>query len=402
MHNYIELLKHKKQIILQGPPGTGKTYTAKDIAEQMIFSEITEDKKEQKKRLENSEQFKLVQFHPSFSYEDFVRGITAKNEGGIIKYETENKILAEFARKVQNEALLQTEELENILSDEQVFHYITLYATNLRSKLPYDLGGNLRIVGVNITKDKVFFDVSTSKFRYWVNGEDIIILTQNFYLKKNNSIGGRVNIIKRVGEEFLYYLKATDNIKNRINKPFILIIDEINRANLPSVLGELIYALEYRGEKVEGMYSIDGDASIVIPENLYIIGTMNTADRSVGHIDYAIRRRFAFESLLPDETVINSDNAKELFKDISKLFVNTNKDGNKENSEHLAPDFDYKDVQLGHSYFILKDKNSEEELKMRLQYEILPILEEYIKDGLLLETAISQIKEIKKDWNIGD
>ena len=96
----IQLLKHQKQIILQGPPGTGKTYTAKDIAEKMIFGEVTEDKKEQKKRLENTEQFKLVQFHPSYSYEDFVRGITAKNnENGQIEYVTEDKTFIKFIKK---------------------------------------------------------------------------------------------------------------------------------------------------------------------------------------------------------------------------------------------------------------------------------------------------------------
>src|SRR5690606_7139407 len=86
---------------------------------------------------------------------------------------------------------------------------------------------------------------------------------------------------------------------------YVLIIDEINRANLPAVLGELIYALEYRGEGVDSMYDLDGDTSIILPPNLYIIGTMNTADRSVGHIDYAIRRRFAFVEVLPSAEVIN-------------------------------------------------------------------------------------------------
>ena len=82
-------------------------------------------------------------------------------------------------------------------------------------------------------------------------------------------------------------------------KDYILVIDEINRANLSSVLGELIYALEYRGEAVESMYEVEGSNKIILPPNLYIIGTMNTADRSVSQIDYAIRRRFAFVDVLP-------------------------------------------------------------------------------------------------------
>ena len=212
---------------------------------------------------------------------------------------------------------------------------------------------------------------------------------------------------KRVADDFINYFN-----KNYI-PPKVLIIDEINRANLSSVLGELIYGLEYRGEKVESMYAIkrdtvkekdntkDGnnakdDYSIVIPQNLYIIGTMNTADRSVGHIDYAIRRRFAFESILPNISVIKNPKAKELFSLVAALFV-SDKEGQKKNSAYLAPDFDYKDVQLGHSYFILKDGSEKEqstELKMRLKYEILPILNEYVKDGLLLESANEQIEKI--------
>lgn len=165
-------------------------------------------------------------------------------------------------------------------------------------------------------------------------------------------------------------------------KDYVLIIDEINRANLPSVLGELIYALEYRGEAVQSMYAIDEDFSIVLPENLYIIGTMNTADRSVGHIDYAIRRRFAFVDVLPNEELIDYPKAKELFKKVSELF----------DEEFLAPDFKKKEVHLGHSYFLV---DSDDELKSRLQYKIMPILEEYVKDGLLLENVEDKLKEIE-------
>lgn len=153
---------------------------------------------------------------------------------------------------------------------------------------------------------------------------------------------------------------------------FILIIDEINRSNLPSVLGELIYALEYRGEAVESMYELDGDRIIILPPNLYIIGTMNTADRSVGHIDYAIRRRFAFVDLLPDKTIIKFPLAQEFFNDIESLFEN-----------YIASDFEKNNVMLGHSYFLA---DSNKDLKMKLKYEVLPILNEYLKDGVLNKT----------------
>ena len=234
---------------------------------------------------------KIIQFHPSYTYEDFVRGITINtNESGRLEYEPENKSLAKFAEDALN--------------------------------------------------------------------------------------------------------NKTAN--------YVLIIDEINRANLPSVLGELIYALEYRGDAVESMYAIEEDNKITIPPNLYIIGTMNTADRSVGHIDYAIRRRFAFVDVFPDEGVIANAKAKKLFEEVSKLFVES-VDGKKKNSKYLTADFDYKDIQLGHSYFLLKeykeDDNKDEkqlnELKMRLKYEIKPILLEYVKDGILQEDAKENINDLK-------
>jgi len=273
----IDVLKYKKQIILQGPPGTGKTYSAKDFAEQLIYNSITPDKKEQKKKLEASSQFSLVQFHPSYTYEDFLRGISVISEDGKILYKTENK-----------------------------------------------------------------------KF-----GEIISQANQN---------------------------KSND---------YVLIIDEINRANLPSVLGELIYGLEYRGEAVESMYAIDGENKITIPKNLYIIGTMNTADRSVGHIDYAIRRRFAFVDVLPkvlDDTE-EFKFQKEVFEKVSKLFVEEIKERAIDlvASEHLSAEFSDRpqDVWLGHSYFIDDEKV---DFRIRLEFEIIPILKEYVKDGILKNT----------------
>lgn len=178
-------------------------------------------------------EYQIVQFHPAYSYEDFVRGIVAKtDENGNIAYNVENKVLAAFAKKAQDNP----------------------------------------------------------------------------------------------------------------NGKYALIIDEINRANLPSVLGELIYALEYRGEAVTTMYELEKDRQIILPKNLYIIGTMNTADRSVGHIDYAIRRRFAFVDVQPNETIIESQKAKNIFKYLDSLF-----------KEHLSPDFKKDDVMIGHSYFLVQD-----------------------------------------------
>lgn len=216
-------------------------------------------------------EYQIIQFHPAYSYEDFVRGIVAEtDDNGNISYNVENKVLADFAKKAQE-----------------------------------DPNGN-----------------------------------------------------------------------------YVLIIDEINRANLPSVLGELIYALEYRGDPVVSMYEYGNSGrEIILPKNLYIIGTMNTADRSVGHIDYAIRRRFAFVDVQPNETIIENQKAKSLFKDVDSLF-----------KEYLSPDFQKDDVMIGHSYFLAQDENK---LRIKLDYEIKSILKEYLKDGILLESAAVHIENLK-------
>jgi component of 5-methylcytosine-specific restriction enzyme mcrBC len=261
IQKYTDLLHYKPQIILQGPPGTGKTREAKCIAKALLGLGENDS-------LEGNEQFKLIQFHPSYSYEDFVRGIVAKpnEEGNGIVYTAENKILGTFAK----EAL----------------------------------------------KDK--------------------------------------------------------------DKPYVLVIDEINRANLSAVLGELIYALEYRGEAVKSMYAIEGENNLILPPNLYIIGTMNTADRSVGHIDYAIRRRFAFVNILPKDLTneLGDQFESALFAKVTNLF-NTN----------LSPEFKKEEVQLGHSYFITKNTP----IDIRWEYEIKPILLEYVKDGILVGEGIETI-----------
>ncbi|MCF6364916.1 MAG: AAA family ATPase [Bacteroidales bacterium] len=250
----------------------------------------------EKNQILTNGEYKVIQFHPAYTYEDFVRGITVETDDeNRIQYSVKNKVLAKFAQK------------------------------------------------------------------------------------------------------------ALDSPKAN----FVLIIDEINRANLPAVLGELIYALEYRYDEnnpeettVESMYALYDDddddnpesKQITLPKNLFIIGTMNTADRSVGHIDYAIRRRFAFVNINPDKTIIETEKGQNLFIKMTELFCNdyeNNKD-NPERSLHLSQEFNPLDVMVGHSYFMGEEKN----LNMRLEYEIKPILNEYLKDGVLLESAKEIIEKL--------
>lgn len=211
-------------------------------------------------------------------------------------------------------------------------------------------------------------------------------------------------------EDRMLIQMAEEAYKNP-NGKYILIIDEINRANLPSVLGELIYALEYRynhkkgndkDATVESLYdkAKDGeepDRVLLLPDNLYIIGTMNTSDRSVGHIDYAIRRRFAFVDVLPDIEPIRAAGIAK-FKTVCELFIEDYdavdwKNPKFKPSKHISNEFKPEDVMIGHSYFITKEKDEDGkpldeimQIELKLKYEIVPILKEYVKDGILKES----------------
>ena len=356
IQKYINLLHYKPQIILQGPPGTGKTREAKRIARELLGLGENDS-------LEGNEQFKLIQFHPSYSYEDFVRGIVAKAQ----------KSLQECLEKKNRYKYIKKEDFIDFLEKEK----------ENGKKIYFD--AKTRYIEVRERKknnEKVkslyySFKKSENKWEEDHRAIPIDVFSQknlddefkNFYTGTNWE-----GPWKSITDYFINWAKK---IKNVPLKPYVLIIDEINRANLSAVLGELIYALEYRGEAVQSMYVIEGENNLILPPNLYIIGTMNTADRSVGHIDYAIRRRFAFVNVLPKDLTseLGDQFDSVLFAKVTDLF-NTN----------LSPEFKKEDVQLGHSYFITKNTP----IDIRWEYEIKPILLEYIKDGILIGQDIEE------------
>jgi 5-methylcytosine-specific restriction protein B len=337
-----------------------------------------------------SSQIQLLQFHPSYSYEDFVRGIIAESQGDRIEYKNVNKILGLFAKNANDNYELSKKDNKGIQQDK----WIEESFNDFKEEIENEIEQNELILSNDIT----VFKVENDCFRYgkqWatpsrINFDDFkntikavlkesVDLTQNT-IPKEVSVHGhfRFTYYLALLRIFFHKYKFEITSEKQVLKSYVLIIDEINRANLSSVLGELIYALEYRGEKVESMYAVDGKPQLVLPPNLYIIGTMNTADRSVGHIDYAIRRRFAFVDVLPKDLSLEMGDKfnKPLFEQVANLFIT-----------NLSPEFEIKDVQLGHSYFI--DKTNEGgSMQLRLQYEIKPILIEYVKDGILIGEGI--------------
>ncbi|WET51065.1 AAA family ATPase [Chryseobacterium indologenes] len=417
MNNYINLLTYKKQIILQGPPGTGKTRQAKVLAVQLLG--LKEDKE-----LKDNPQFKIIQFHPSYSYEDFVRGIVSKpnEDGDGILFKAENKILAEFAHTALQNYRASQNPADTIISEDIFDVFIEKIKDEMAENEHHQYP---------LTNSVYLFSADETKFKYkgdnWEahkNGLNMkfseLRLIVESEVQERQDIKKMSEVEEKTRQHATYFMKVVEKYyefkenyqPERIQteeillKNYVLVIDEINRANLSSVLGELIYALEYRGKAVESIYAIEDATNevknkLILPPNLYIIGTMNTADRSVGHIDYAIRRRFAFIDVLP-ESLEDDDRIHfntEGFKKVSDLFKNSNVSG----------EFEAKDVQLGHSYFIAKnediraDQTKEEIFRMKMNYEVVPILLEYVKDGVLIGSYDGKdIKEYINDLKINN
>lgn len=337
---------------------------------------------------------KVIQFHPSYSYEDFVRGIVAESNEGKIEYRSVNKVLGEFAREARNNFELSQQENSGGQIEQWVRESFNDFKNQIESEQEQEeltLSGNIKVV-----------EVDEHCFRYrgshWKNASRLNFTDVRKVIKSvlageisldQSSIPAELSLHAHYRSP--YYMALVRNFFSRyvFSKPasrppyknYVLIIDEINRANLSSVFGELIYAMEYRGEKVESIYAVDDENEFILPPNLFIIGTMNTADRSVGHIDYAIRRRFAFVDVHSRNlsTELGQEFHSELFEQVSYLF---------NHDTYLSKEFNAKDVKLGHSYFI--DKGSGGSMHIRLKYEIKPVLMEYVKDGILVGEGVEQ------------
>jgi len=353
-----------------------------------------------------TKRMKIVQFHPAYGYEDFVRGITATAKGEKIAFKTENRTLGKFAELAYKNYLDSKKDDIQIQKEKWLENKVDEFAEYIESSFTnnpkFPLKNEIYISGVDDDAFRYKGDNWSSESRILFS-DFVKIASANISERKD--IKELQNISKHVLHRKTYYFSLLEKFKEFAKEPvvfnsksdrvkelkYVFIIDEINRANLPAVLGELIYALEYRNEKVESLYELEnGSNELVLPPNLYIIGTMNTADRSVGHIDYAIRRRFAFVDVLPSDTVIDEviskdpalcKKAKDLYKDVAALFI----------KDQLASDFKATDVQLGHSYFLAE---TEDQLRLKLAYEIKPILREYLKDGILLNTAAEKIEAL--------
>lgn len=417
----LKILHKKKNMILQGAPGTGKTYSTALIAVGIINEDNRLDYSDYNAVVKKYEEYKkeglieFTTFHQSLDYEDFIEGLVPEvvssgeeGENSSINYKATPGIFKRICDNAINSGKEQPKSnfdvvwsaLINYLNENDFLEIPLERNESKKFKIElnqsgdglinrYNTKGELTTTSKYFTKAQLF-NIYNGKPGVPEGGHDNYRRAIVKYLKTDDS-SSKLNV------------KLDDNItvsKSSKKHNYVLIIDEINRGNVAKIFGELITLLEADKREFsdndlisKGIPDTIHTLSIplkylkdefgkpeylTVPSNLYIIGTMNTTDRSVGSIDYALRRRFTFVTIKADPKVIENyySNNSNLQSKALNLFNNVNKfiEDNK------ACEMDLEDLKPGHSYYLASD---EDELEERWNYEILPLLVEYYNDGLV-------------------
>lgn len=408
----VQLLKDKKNIILQGAPGTGKTYTTASLAVRLCNPSFTEPGDhakvmEEYERLREEGQIGFCTFHQSMDYEDFVEGLKPEIQDGHVTYKVEDGIfkrICDKASKAKGKEVTDHDKIDIIACIDDYLQKIKGYEN--RQEIPTISGSSSIYVWWNEGKKAI--NIRTTRPRK-DKGEQYSPSQPSIEAIKKQALGKeKRNPHKDYKEAFIEAVKKEYQGKGRTSiKPYVLIIDEINRGNISRIFGELITLLEADKRTGGGAHPIKvtlpySKESFSVPSSLYIIGTMNTTDRSTGAIDYAVRRRFAFITLEASREVVGGSIQDEgVQAKALALFDEINGKGTDDKTSfiatHQAGDFDLEDLKVGHSYFIAKDLP---ELQRKMRYEVIPLLREYIKDGIL--QAKEEDGEYFSAWERGE
>lgn len=351
---YIDLLKTNKNLILTGAPGTGKSYMAKEIAKEMK-AEVA-----------------FVQFHPSYDYTDFVEGLrpTPPDNNGNIGFERKDGVFKEFCKRALSKENATDNETSSNINQENVSDYhnaitqnntnkfakaiqafkqdlkhrtidIKSFRSNTIVKACLDEKGNIANNGTNwYTSDNHLIkyledgtchenDTYTKTIgdyiiKHYINIKDAI--TDEEPIKKETSVHfTHPDLLPRMKVE-----DSNEEQQDETPKSFVFIIDEINRGEISKIFGELFFSIEpsYRGDKVQvktqyqNMITDESDPffkGFYVPENVYIIGTMNDIDRSVESMDFAMRRRFAWQEIKAADNTAMLDDVFNDFSDAEAL-----------------------------------------------------------------------------------
>lgn len=408
--------------ILYGSPGTGKTYHTIDKALEILGKnlESRDDKKAKFDEYVKKGQIVFTTFHQSYGYEEFVEGIKpridSKENSKEIEYKIKDGIFKELCEKALDNyenSILNADELnKKIELKEKVENFLNwLLETN--EPIGKTKGGNFFVVEID-NKTIVIYSEGVERFDGIFNLNLSIFMellkckdefnnaTEMFKKVFNRDYADRThtyyfNLVKKFKAYEEKQLAAKiENNKNNDNslKPYIIIIDEINRGNLSKIFGELITLIEPSkriGEKEELKVTLPySGEKFGVPKNVYIIGTMNTADRSITSLDTALRRRFEFVEMMPDVSKLSIDcegiNLQELLKAINTRI------------EYLLD----REKTIGHAFFISVENL--ESLKKVFKNRIIPLLQEYfyndyaLIDAVLNKNGMLEISVENKDY----
>lgn len=420
--------------ILYGPPGTGKTYHTIDKALEILGENLEnrDDKKAKFDEYVKNGQIVFTTFHQSYGYEEFVEGIKPSlnsDENSQINYKVKDGIFKELCKKALenrddiesfnfyiNDLKEKTKEDAN--NPEKYFQL-----PNTKYSIQYRGGKTFRIKFDDMSKNHKDYPVSIDNIEKLYKTSNIDEIYNSAYVK------AILNYLKSQG------LKDYKEKDEKINLPYIIIIDEINRGNVSKIFGELITLIEPSkriGEKEELKVTLPySGEKFGVPKNVYIIGTMNTADRSITSLDTALRRRFEFVEMMPDPDLL-----KNVF--ICKDVENPNKDedylGDDAKTEGYAEILQNilisinkrieflldREKTIGHAFFMseavkfnknnwIKPDEYEEDwyvlsiskLKSIFQNKIIPLLQEYFYNDYALISAVlndnGMIEKCEKD-----
>ncbi len=387
--------------ILYGPPGTGKTYRTIDKALEIISKEEkiqipSEDDRINRKKLFDeyvkNGQIVFTTFHQSYGYEEFVEGIKPiidnDENSQEVKYDIKDGIFKELCEK----ALENRDSIKNFnfyidklkekvkIDDNNPEKYFEL--PNTKYSIQYRNGKTFRIKFDDMSKNHKDYPVSIDNIEKLYKTSNIDEIYNSAYVR------AILNYLKLQGLEDY---KEKDE---KVNLPYIIIIDEINRGNVSKIFGELITLIEASkriGEKEELKVTLPySGEKFGVPKNVYIIGTMNTADRSITSLDTALRRRFEFIEMMPDVSKLSIDcegiNLQELLKAINTRI------------EYLLD----REKTIGHAFFISVENL--ESLKKVFKNRIIPLLQEYfyndyaLIDAVLNKNGMLEISVENKDY----
>ena len=459
--------ERRKNIVLYGAPGTGKTYDVPELAVRlcdpafMAAEPSREEIVSRYNQLKTEKRIAFTTFHQSLDYEDWIEGLRpVVNENNQVTYEIESGIFKKLCEEAERPVV---KDKQVGIADNAVVWKVSLAGTgdnyvrrecmeNSHIRIGWDgygpvisdetdwsiyNGEGKQILDAYINKMKVGDIVMSCYSSQTIDAIGVVVSDYEFDDSlPNYKRVRRVNwLVKNINENIVemndgktmtlgtvYRLNSItlDNVKSILekydtsskmeenDKAYVMVIDELNRGNVSKVFGELITLLEadkrkgrINAERVVLPYS---KKAFHIPSNVYLIATMNTADRSLGSLDYAIRRRFAFIAEKPFGLEVEGFD-EELFEKVSSLFVKNFGDYKEsgwdqtmklESADTLSEEYKPEDVWIGHSYFLMQDEESEDNTSNRLLYEIIPLLEEYVRDGVLTAEAQGVIDELYK------